>query len=298
MQRSKSLVAQVKLRVERARTRFAPFDAAVRVFRRFSEDDGGFYAAALTYYTFFSIFPLLLFAGSAVGYLTFVSEAFRERLLEAGVEAFPLLDSIITPEVIDNLQERRGTLALTGLALALYSGSGGVTALGHALSRMAHTPLEGSFLSRRLASLKWIAVLGAAAVVSVALGVLANYTEAFLGNATWARIAGSIAGYAIGLGLGVVIFATAFRFLTRRAWSWREVLPGAVVAAVAFEVLKAAGAWYMSRGVAARQQTFGAFAGAAGLLVASYLLAQITLLSAEVNAVLRERRQARRSSTT
>ena len=83
MDRLKRLAALAKLQIEKARARWGGVDIAVRTFKRYSEDDGGSYAAALTYYTFFSIFPLLLFAAAALGYVTHrcrsTSETRRER---------------------------------------------------------------------------------------------------------------------------------------------------------------------------------------------------------------------------
>jgi membrane protein len=74
------------------------------------------------------------------------------------------------------------------------------------------------------------------------------------------------------------------------------VFPGALVAALGFEVLKTFGTWYLERGAAGREATFGAFAAAAGLLVVAYLLAQATLLAFELNQVLEERRTLRQTA--
>ena len=63
----------------------------------------------------------------------------------------------------------------------------------------------------------------------------------------------------------------------------------ALLAGGVFEILKTVGTLYIARGQQGREATFGAFATAATLLVASYLLSQITLLAAELNAVLAER---------
>ena len=129
-------IARVKLRVERARADHGAVDIAIRTFRRFSDDDGGFFAASLTYYTFCSIFPLLIFSASALGYLTFLSADLQERLLEGGLDAVPLISEVESPESIQALQEQRGTLAIVGLGLALYTGSGAITALEHALNKI------------------------------------------------------------------------------------------------------------------------------------------------------------------
>ena len=288
--------ARAKLEVERARARYAYVDVTVRTLKRFSEDDGGVLAAALTYYFFFSIFPLLIFAASAIGYLTFLSEAFRERVLAAGLEGVPLLNQILSVENLELMQERRGTLVVVGLILALYSGTGCIVALEHALNRINRAEHEPGFVPKRLASLRWLAVFGLAAIVALGLGAAVQFAARVLGASVIVAVAVSIAMAAVSVSVNLALFSTAFRFLTIREWSWRDVLPGALLAAVAFEILKVVGGQYLATGSQGREATFGAFAAAAGLLVASYLLAQIILLAAELNAVLAERRETRQSA--
>ncbi|HVL64487.1 MAG TPA: YihY/virulence factor BrkB family protein [Actinomycetota bacterium] len=291
------LAARAKLEVERARARYGVVDIGVRTFRRFSEDDGGVLAAALTYYTFFSIFPLLIFAAAFIGYLTFLKEELRTKLLETGIESVPLLSQVLTEDSIGAMRDRRGALVLVGFLLALYSGSGGIAALGHALNRINRVSQEGNLVSKRLASLRWLALLGLAGVLTVALGAGIQWLVAASGASPPMKVLGGVAGIAVSLALNIAIFMTAFKFLTTAPKGWREVLPGAIVGAVAFELLKHFGARYVAAGAEGRNATFGAFATAAALLVASYLLAQITLLAAELNAVLAERRTTRESST-
>lgn len=288
MEAIKRPAVQAKLKVERARANWGWFDVAFRTFKRFGEDDGGSYAAALTYYTFFSIFPMLLFGAAIVGYLTFGNEALQERIVDSGLRSVPFLKDVLSPAGLETIMDNKGTLALTGLVLALYSGSGAIVALGHALNRINHAPEEGSFLRKRLRSLLWLAILGVAAIGSLGLSVVAGFAPGPL-----AIILAVIGGLAV----NTAIFATAYKFLTAKDKSWSDVMPGAAIAAVFFEILKVAGASYLARGETARTDTFGTFAAAAALLVASYLIAQITLLAAEVNAVLAERRATRESVT-
>ena len=283
----------MKLKVEHARARFGIVDVVITTFRRFSANDGGVLAAALTYYMFFSVFPLLLFSASAVGYLTFLSEGFRENLLRSGLEGVPLLNQILTYDMLESLKENRGTLAIVGLLLALYSGSGAVVALRHGLNRIDCVEDEGNFLAKRLDSLRWLAYLGLAAVVSFTATVLVQVLGSKVGSSTLATLLVSVVLSVVAVAVNTGIFATAFKYLSNKERSWREVFPGALVAAIAFEVLKLAGGAYLSAGAQGRSRTFGAFSAAAGLLVASYLLAQVTLLSAELNAVLAERSERR-----
>ena len=284
----KDLPAQAKLKVQRARSRHGFFDVALQTFKRHSEDDGGFYAAALTYYTFFSIFPLLLFATAALGYLTFLSADFRSDVLTEGVNAFPLLNQILERNVLKTIQDNRLSIAVLATLLTLYSGTGAVVAFQHALNKIYRVETEGSFLGKRLAALKFLASLGLIALASVALGVIDILFPGFLA-ALVARVGGLL--------VSVSLFAMAYKFLPHRARSsWAEILPGAIVAGVVFEVLKKVGSVYLRAGAASRTETFGVFATAATLLVAAYLICQVALLAAQLNAVLAERRQSRQFS--
>lgn len=297
MNRQRGIAARFKHEVERARARYGPVDVGVRTVRRFSQDDGGVLAAALTYYTFFSIFPLLIFAAAAIGYLTFLSESFRNTLLTTGLEGVPLLNRILTVDSIGTMQESRGALVIVGFVLALYAGSGGIVALGHALNRINHVDQERPFVAKRLASLKWLAVLGFAGLLTVGLGASMQWLRTAYGASVPVKLLVGMGVIATSLALNTGIFLTAFKFLTAKPQTWGNVAPGAFGAACALELLKLFGAQYLAGGSQGRNATFGAFATAAGLLVASYLLAQITLLAAELNAVLAERRSSRQAST-
>jgi YihY family inner membrane protein len=285
----KRLAALAKLQIEKRRARWGWFDVAVRTFTRFGEDDGGSYTAALTYYTFFSIFPLIIAAGAILGYLTFGDESLKEQLVDSGLKTVPILKDVLTPKGLQIIEENRSGLAVTGTLLALYTGSGMIVAMQHALNKVMHIHEEPNFLQQRLRSLKWLAILGLGAVVSLALSTVTGFAPGPL-----AVVLSLIGALIVNTGL----FATAFKFLPGKDSAWREVMPGAIVAAAGFEFLKIAGTWYLAHGETARNDAFGAFASTAALLIASHLIAQVILLSAEVNAVLAERRNTRQALTT
>jgi YihY family inner membrane protein len=284
---------QAKRRVELARADHPAIDVTIRTFRRFSEDEGGPSAAALTYYFFFSIFPLLLFVGSLLGLITFLSQGLKEDILRAGLDAAPLLRDVLTPDGLKVLEDRRSQLALVALVMALYAGSGVIVALEHALNKINRCPIEPTFIQKRVRSFKFMGLFAVGALISLALSALGK----FIGNVAELGVAGSIGGsvvaYAGAIAVTTALFAACYRLLPACDLSWREVLPGAIAAAVTFEILKFAGGAYLAQGEATRDDTFGTFATTAGLLVASYLLSQVTLLAAEFNAVIVERRRMR-----
>lgn len=284
LDRAKGLQQQGQRLLERSRARWSVVDIVTRTFKRYSEDDTGSYAAALTYYTFFALFPLLLFAGAAVGYLTFGNDELARAFIKNGVNSIPLIRDALSGDGIIFLQENKDAIVGTGLVLALYAGTGMIVALEHALNKIHHIDIEGNWFQKRGRALGWLAILGAAGIGSMAMTGFAEATGA---------IAGSILGYLGGFAINLFIFSTAFKFLPDTKLTWRDVIVGAVVAAIGFELLKSFGAAYLARGDSARNDTYGALATSATLLVASYLICQVTLLAAEVNATLIERRTTR-----
>lgn len=292
-------VAQGKLRLQRARSRWGLVDIVVRVLKRFSETDGGTHSKALTYYVFFSVFPLLAFAAAILGYVTFGDKELQDRLFAAAVKSFPMLKDALTPRGFAVIESRRQELAFLSLLFALYSGSGAVIALEHALNKVHRIDNEPNFVDKRIRGLKWLAILGMGAVLSVALSTLGYLTNSVFNSFGPIGAFTSTALLQIGgLALSVGILATAYRFLPAAELSWRDVLPGAIAGGIVFEILKFLSNLFVKGGVESRNATFGAFATAATLLIVSYLVSQMTLMAAEINAVLAERRVARSPATS
>lgn len=285
-----NLIDRAKQLLQRARSASPVVDVTAATIQRYSADDGGSYAAALTYYGFFSIFPLLLFAAAMLGYVISGDPEMQEELIRNGVKTVPILRDAFSPDGIETVIENRHKVALTGLLLALYSGSGAVVALEHALNKLHHFPDEPGFVAKRLRSLRWLLFLGLGAVISLGAGAVSGFAADLFGGGAVVEVGAAALALALGVAVNGSVFATAFRYLPALVQPWRDVLPGAIVAGIGFQVLNIAGTAYLARGDTARNDTFGTFAAAATLLVASYLIAQLTLLAAEVNLVLAERR--------
>ena len=101
--------------------------------------------------------------------------------------------------------------------------------------------------------------------------------------------AGRIGGYLVAVALDVALVVAAFRILTSRRVSLRDVLPGGLVAGVAFFILQEASAVIISGHLKNAQSTYGHFATVITILWWFYLQAVITLLAAQLNVVLDDR---------
>jgi membrane protein len=98
-----------------------------------------------------------------------------------------------------------------------------------------------------------------------------------------------VGAIALSVIVNVGLFVLAFRALTARNVSVRDVQPGAVMAAVAWQVLQSVGTAYVGYHLRGSSQVYGLFGIVLGLFAWIYLEAVIIVLAAELNVVLRER---------
>src|SRR5471030_1312014 len=69
------------------------------VLQKYSDDQGGYLAATITYYGFFAIFPLLLVLATALGFLLPRHRGLERSVLDSALAQFP----VIGPELRSGL---------------------------------------------------------------------------------------------------------------------------------------------------------------------------------------------------
>lgn len=248
------------------------------VLKKFGDDRASQLAALISYYGFFSLFPLLLLFVTVVALVVRDDPALRERLLDSAVSQFPIVGTRIG-RTIDELTKSSFTLSV-GIIGALWSGTAVVAAAQHAMDEVWDVPrVERPGLVGRLTrAFLLLFVFGASIVLSTFLAGTGGETG---WNATLLKTI-SLAGTVL---VSVAVFAFAYRVLTVAHVSWREVLPGAVVAAIAWTALLMLGSWLVDRQIRHASQVYGFFAIVIGLLAWISLAAQVFLLAAEINVV-------------
>jgi membrane protein len=263
--------------VDRFQQRHAALGFPFAVRQKFAEDQGGFLAASVTYYAFFSIFPLLLVLVTLLGYALQGDPDLQRRVLDSALADFP----VIGPQLKTNVHSLRGSAPAlaVGIGVAVWAGTGVALALENALDHVWGVPIRrrANPLLARLRALIWIAVLGGVTLIGTVLGS----ASAFATYGPAVRVAAVI----ISLAINLAVFLAVFRVLTSHSPSWRDVLPGALVAAVAWEILQLAGGYIVDHQLRHASSTYGVFAIVIGLLSWLYLAANVTLLSAEINVV-------------
>ena len=268
-------------RIDRFQQRHPLLGFPLAVRQKYADDQGGFLAASVTYYAFFSIFPLLLVFVTLLGYALQGDQDLQRRVLDSALADFP----VIGPQLKTNVHSLRGSAPAlaVGIGVAVWAGTGVALALENALDHIWGVPIRrrANPLLARLRALLWIAVIGGVTLIGTVLGS----ASAFAAYGPAVRVAAVL----MSLAINVAVFLAAFRVLTSHSPSWRDVLPGALVAAVAWEILQWVGGYIVDRQLRHASSTYGVFAIVIGLLSWLYLAANVTLLSAEINVVVRHR---------
>lgn len=238
-------------------------------------------AALVAYYAFFSLFPLLLAATTILGYVAKDSPRLREQLINSALGQIPVIGT--------QLQSDRGldgsAVALTvGVAGALWAGQGAMLAAQDAMNSIWSVARVDypTFAAKRLRALFALAVIGGGLVAAVLLANLTNMISNL-------PLVTTVLLVLTNLGVDMAIFLGAFVTLTTAGPSWKALVPGAIVAGVAYYLLQVVGSYYVTRSVRGAADAYGTFAVVIGLLAWLHLQAQLTMLAAEVNVVIDRR---------
>jgi membrane protein len=243
--------------------------------------------AALSYYTVFSIAPLLLIAIAVAG-LVFGQDAAQGAVVEQ-------LQGLIGPSGAQAVQDllknvsrpSSGILATTTGVVVLAIGATSVFAeLQDDLNRIWQVPARKkvstwwAFLRTRILSIGMIFAMGFMLLVSLAASAAFDAFAAWSTSALngWESLAQAI-NSVVSFVLTTALFAMIYRFMPQATIEWRDVGIGALVTAFLFSIGKYAIGLYI--GKSALASGFGAAGSLAVLLAWVYYSAQIFLFGAE-----------------
>lgn len=252
-----------------------------------SDDYAPSMGAALSYYTLFSIAPLLLIVISIAG-LVFGQDAARGEIFgqlngfmgsEAAAAIQGLLESVNKPA--------QGTLAaIIGIILVLIGATSVFGELQDAMDRIWRAPARHQtngvwgLLRARLLSFGMILSVGFLLMVSLVMEAMLSalsrwWSPMFTGWETMAQVINTVASF----GITMLAFAMIYKIMPRVKIDWRDVWIGAGVTAFLFTAGKFLIGFYIGRsGVVSG---FGAASSIVIVLIWVYYSAQIFLVGAE-----------------
>ena len=266
---------------DRGQQRRAWTAVPIAVIKKFGDDQGGSLAALVAYYAFFSLFPLLLVFVTILGFVLQGDPSARQSVENSALGQFPIIGTQL--HHIGGLHGHVAALVI-GLVTSLLAGLGVTQAAQNAFDRVWAVPFKDrpNFLQSRARGLGLLASLGLLFIVAT---LASGLVTGGLGHGLVVKVTGIVLSLLLNFGL----FFAAFRLMTSRTVSSRELRSGVIVAGVLWEILQAVGGYYIGHVFKKSTSTYGTFGLVIALLVWLHLGAQVTLYSAEINVVLTRR---------
>jgi membrane protein len=264
--------------VDRAQQNHPWLAMGVATWKKFSDDQAGNLAALVAYYAFASMFPLLLVAYTVLDLVAKASPSVASRL-EKALKDYPVIG-----DLGGHTLNKAGLALVVGILLTLYASLGVANAIQNAMNTAWTVPKyqRPGFPKNQLRSLGIIAVIGPGELITIALSTIVSGAGHLLGGA-----GGKVGAVVVTLLLNIGLFWLAFRLATSKDVRGRDLILGAILAAIAWQILQLA----VSSGLVRLHSSsaYGIFATVLTILAWFYLQSQITLYVVELD-VVRSRR--------
>jgi membrane protein len=260
-------------------------------FARWSEDNPFQLAAALAYYTLFSMAPLLIIAIAVAG-LVFGREASQNQVIGiiedlVGVQGARAIQAMI--ETADQKPDSGVFAAAVGIILLLLGAAGVVEQLQHSLNtiwRVAPKTGRGirGFLLDRLLSFSMVLSVGFLLVVSLVISaVLTAVSGIVSGFLSIDAATAHILYLVVSVAFITLLFAVIYKFVPDVRIAWTDVWIGAVTTSMLFSVGKFLIGFYLGHG--AVTSIYGAAGSLVTLLLWVYYSSLMFFFGAELTQV-------------
>jgi membrane protein len=277
----------------RLRRRRESVDHLVRAGEAYTERYGNHYAAAITYFSVLSLFPLIMIAFAIAGFVLAGNESLLQQLQDGITKSAPGDLGSTLSEVVNEAIEERGTVGVIGLLTAAYAGLGWMGNLRDALTaQWGHEKRKQPFLSTMGSDALSLLGLGLALGVSFGLTAAGSGLGRLLldlvglGEQGWAVFLLRLATIVLSLTANWLVFLWVISRLPRERVSARTAVRGALAAAVGFEILKQVATIYLESVMGSPSgQIFGPIIG---LLVFANLVSRFLLFITAWTATARE----------
>ena len=234
---------------------------ALRAQQRYTRAQGDFYAAGITYFTIFALFPLLMIGFAVVG---FVLTSRPQLLAEIDARVKSAVPGDLGPQLIaliDSAIDSRTSVGIIGLATAIYVGLLWMQRLREALTQMWGQPSATiGFVKTKLSDLRALAVAFAGILLTIGLTALAEPV----------LIVPSV-------GVSWLLFTVMIARLPRHSVPFRRCAAAGLLAAVGFEIFKQVASIYLR--VVLHGPAGTVFGPVLGLMVFAYMTARLVLFA-------------------
>lgn len=266
-----------------------------QTFAEWQRDKVSRLAAALAYYTTFSLAPVLVIVIAIASFL-FEQSTVQSRIIEQLQGLLGENGAALVQEMLTNAQSQEGGIWATiiSLVLLVVGASGLFIQLQDALNTVWNVVPRpdggiGKLVRDRLLSFGMVLVIGFLLMVSLLLSAALAGISGMLGSSGlvgW-DIGWQLLNTVVSLGVITLLFGLIYKILPDATIAWSDIWVGAALTAVLFTIGKALIGFYLGNSSVA--SAYGAAGSFVVLLLWIYYSAQILLFGAEFTQVYANR---------
>lgn len=270
------------------------FSLLKQTFTEWREDKAPMLAAALAYYSAFSLAPLLVIVLAIVGFILNQQDAQAQIMTQVQQTVGEDAAGVIKRLIENTSESGQGTISsVLSIAALLFGALGLFTHLQTSLDMIWDVADVdrpggvGAIIKDKLLSFGMILVIGFLLLVSLILSAALTFfssalTNLFAGAAVFLPVLNEVVSFAV----ITLLFMFIYKYLPHAVIRWRDVWVGAAVTALLFTIGKTLLGLYLS---SATTSTYGAAGAFVLLLLWIYYSAQILLFGAEFTQVYARR---------
>lgn len=254
-------------------------------------NNGNQYAAAITYFSFLALFPLLLLAVSITGFVLHSHPGVEQDFFNRVTTKVPGEFGTTLKTSLHTAIDERAGVGIVGIAGVALAGGAWIGNLREAINGVwGRVPAKKNFVVARVLNLAVLLGLGLGLLVSLGLTAIGtSATDQILSVLGLAGLPGAhavlkVLGIAIAaVGDGLIFWWVLVR-LPAADVPRHVAVKGAILAAVGFEILKIVGTFTIAH--TASSPTAGPFAGLLAVLIWIQLVARYLLFACAWTATL------------
>jgi membrane protein len=199
-------------------------------------------AAAISYFSFFALFPGVLVLLAVASDILGKFEVEKSSILQRVIVLLPFTTKFLN-ENLAQITDPSTTLVLSCVVIVMWTSSWVFSIVENALNRAWDVPKRRTFWESRLRSITVVVMGGTILLASVAILAIASpasavtketlriYFEDPIISWLWKSVA-----YSAVLLLAILVFTCVFKILPDRKVFWMEALSGAIVSALLWEL--------------------------------------------------------------
>ena len=281
-------------RLKTIKSSFNNFSELMRLaLKRFSQEHAPEAAASMSFYTLFSLFPVLLIV---IATNSFILESLhvQEKILDTILKFFPVASHQIISSNMQQILQVRGAVGIVGVIVLVWAATCVFTTLVHNLNRAWVDAPAHNILRARLTAFSIIIFLVMLLplfwISKAVINLIPVWNADFLGVINISYFRKIISNVFIYMSVCMTLM-TLYRLIPKTKVRWSEALGGAVFAVMAEGAATSVFSWYLRSGLSKYNLVYGSLGALISFMTWIYIINLIVLFGAHLSAAIAQHRR-------